>query len=60
MSGCLFRIPLNKGIFVLFLIQKRVINDQDFGINNAVVWQVLKTMGGWYSPLTGLNSFFEF
>jgi hypothetical protein len=60
MSGCLFRIPLDKGIFVLFLIQKRVINDPDFGINNAVVWQVLKTMGGWHSPLTGLNSFLEF
>jgi len=40
MSGCLFRIPLDKGIFALFLIQKRVINDPDFGINNAVVWQV--------------------
>jgi hypothetical protein len=31
-----------------------------FGINQTDNWQMLITMGGWHSPLTGLNGFFEF
>jgi hypothetical protein len=60
MHRVITRIPLHKGIFVLFRIQKRVINNPGFGINQTDNWQMLKTLGGWYSPHTRLNCFFEF